>query len=67
MQLNVAYVGESRMWDGCVGIVLGFDTKTWGTDPAKGSFFKGFTLLPAGNAHGTTASGLAISFASLLV
>jgi len=67
MQLNVAYVGESRMWDGCVGIVLGFDTKTWGTDPAKGSFFKGFTLLPASNAYGTIASSSAISLASRVV
>ena len=30
-------------------------------------FLQGFTLLPAGNAHGTTASGLAISFASRVV
>ena len=38
--------------------------KTWGTDPTKGPFFKGFAFLPAGSAHGTIASSLAISFAS---
>jgi hypothetical protein len=27
MQLDVVGFGESRMWDGCVEIVLGFDTK----------------------------------------
>ena len=27
MQLDVVGSEESRMWDGCVGIVLGFDTK----------------------------------------
>ena len=27
MQLDVVGSEESRMWDGCVEIVLGFDTK----------------------------------------
>ena len=27
MQLDIVGSEESRMWDGCVGIVLGFDTK----------------------------------------
>ena len=30
MQLDVVEFGDSRMWDGCVEIVLGFDTKDGG-------------------------------------
>jgi hypothetical protein len=41
--------------------------KSWeilGTDSTKGPFFKGFAFLPAGSAHGSIASSLAISFFS---
>ena len=38
-----------------------------GIDPTEGPFFKGFAFLPAGSAHGTIASSLAISFASRVV
>ena len=41
--------------------------KTWGTDPAKGLFYKEFAFLAAVGAQGNTASSLAISFASRVV
>ena len=48
----------------CINVAGGLEKcETWGTDPAKGPFFKGFAFLPAGSAHGSTASSLAISFA----
>ncbi len=43
------------------------ERRTWGTDPAKGPFFKGFAFLPADSAHGNISSSLAISFASRVV
>ena len=41
--------------------------ETWGTDPAKGPFYKGFAFLAAGSAHGAIARSFAISFASRVV
>ena len=47
--------------------ILGKSWEILGTDSTKGPFFKGFAFLPAGSAHGTIASSLAISFASRVV
>ena len=41
--------------------------KTWGTDPAKGPFYKGFAFLATGSTHGSIASSLASYFRSRVV